>query len=162
MYLINQQDEKKQKPPEKTYPAVFAALPVRTHGVLRQGASGGVAARVHALLQTHTRRRGGGELFTTCGPDQHTGVHLSAGSTQIKTFRSRGVHFLSGGSFLLDFTATFETRWRCVHRVSRVLDLESDSLEGKKYKSGRFGKIYIFKKTLRLWGGSGLKSSSLI
>lgn len=165
MYLINQQDEKKQNPPQKNLPCSLRSTP-RAH--TRRPPSGCKWWRCSkgscTPANTHTEEGGerGRELFTTCGPDQHTGVHLSAGSTQIKTFRSRGVHFLSGGSFLLDFTATFETRWRCVHRVSRVLDLESDSLEGRKYKSGRFGKRYIFKKTLRLWGGSGLESSSLI
>lgn len=142
MYPINQQDAKTQN--KKTYPAVFAALAMRAHGVLRQGASGGVAARVHALLQTHEAGRegqrgegrgggsGGCHLFTTCGPDQHTGVHLSTGSTQIKTFRSRGVHFLSTGSFPLGSVATFETQQSYAFPVSHVSDLEIDSLPLKK------------------------------
>lgn len=85
----------------------------------------------------HTREK----LFTTCGPDQHAGVHPSAGSTQIKTFRSRGVHFLSGGSFLRDFSATFKIRAAEV-RLLRFTCSEFGNglLRGEKYKSGSVGK----------------------
>lgn len=134
----------KTPPPKKNLPCSLRSTP-RAH--TRRPPSGCKWWRCSTgsctPANTHTEEGGGGELFTTCGPDQHTGVHLSAGSTQIKTFRSRGVHFLSGGSFLLDFTATFETRWRCVHRVSRVLDLESDSLGEKIQKRAFWQDIYI-------------------